>query len=347
MKKRILAAILLILFSCGILTFWGGGHFTGEPEYLFRHNVADRGHWVYWQDAYAVYGEDRNFSRQQERLLADGLIPQMPEYPTFTCGADYQPSGELAAMFFDWNNFPGIHGGQYKWLSVRILADRTQDTAAWAGSFIPAWYQSTITDIDGITVRGSGTPGMKDFGAGETYWNALVFEKNGLRYQIICNTDDTMDGMMKLLDFYIHKELDLDELSMEKGDTLTSEPLSENPDAFPGCIPDVDETAFVIDWDTYYHLRNGEPEWLWLRLDRGTLNDVYWEINPMTSEIEPDGRIGDLDREALMEASKNPESNRRELCLQQGPWCIEISWLEDEFSEDEIWTLIESLPVME
>lgn len=345
MKKRIVPALVLLLVTALILTFLGGGHFTGEPEYLFRHNIADQGRMVYWKDAYAVYGEERDFSRHQERLLDDGLMPELTGYEHYTCHVLYQPDGEVAKIQMDWMTI--LEGGNTKWLEVMILADRTQDVAAWNRAFIPAWYQTTTTDIDGVTVLGSGTPQPNDQPAGETYWNDLVFEKNGLRYQINCIADDTLDGMMTLLDFFIHRELDFAALSMEKGDILTSEQLLENPDAFSGCIPDTNGTAFAIDWDTYYRLRNGEPEWIHLFLDGGTLNDVYWIINPMTSEIEPDGRVGDLDRESLMELSKDPEFRRRELCLQQGPWCIEISWLEDEFSEDEIWTLIESLPVME
>lgn len=323
---------------------------TPTPEHCgdyFRDNTEYAGEYTQICYAMAPYAESRDFSDLRAALEAANIIPALPGYEDFGCTACYLKDSGFYEIHILWRNFP--EEGIRKQLELLVIPETLSDEEslrAHDGAFIYDPEMVTETEVNGITVYGSGTQALTSLGNDLVRNNTLVFTKNGWRYQIDGCLGTTLEEMDTVLNHFLQQGLDETAFAMEKGDHFTSEYLYENPNAFPGCLPDAETFGLRMENGLTYILKNGDPySYECTFRDPGTDACFSWLINPAEQTSDPLCSVAEV-TEAEFRAALT-ETHRIEghhITLTQGDFHIRLISYDEEVPVDLMWKLVSSLP---
>lgn len=343
MKRKIVSAVALAVVSLALLFLAaapaGQGPGPSDYAYYFRDNTEFAGTSTLMCYAELPYADDRGFGDQRQRLEDCGAIPEMPEYGSFSCTACYNADGSFFEISMTWQDAPEGPSG-YKQLSLLIIPGDMGDPEKRDGVFLPDGEQVTVTEVDGVTVYGSGTVEPVQIGERAIQNNMLVFTRDDVRYQIGVGIGSTLEEMGRVLDFYLQHGLDLDSFSIELGDDFTHASLEDNPDAFPGCIPDLSDIP--TENGATYILKNGELYSYEVAVYGGGAQ-FYWCVKQADGDTESAGTVEDITEAAFREALVQDVLGTWRVTLRQGPWAVELVCYEEAPPVDFMWELVKSL----
>ena len=199
------------------------------------------------------YAQERGFDDREIELVEKGAIPEMAGYNAFGCTGQYYSDGSFYEIYVLWQN---VEDGNYKQLTLTISPADAEDAETRDGAIVPNLTGITKTEVDGIEVTGIGTPKTE---GRHNVINCLIFEKNGMRYQIYGLAESTLKDICTVMEFYLKQDVDLSAFHMENGDQYGFSTVAEHPEAFPGCFPDVTGLPFAVVSDSMI-LKNGAPD---------------------------------------------------------------------------------------
>lgn len=325
MKRRLLSAVLMAAVALVLMGCFGtrqtGDAVTDYARY-FRDNTEYAGKSTLICYAETPYAEGRSFDG--ESLLAAGVIPEMPEYSECSGWANYYADGSFFEIGVTWQYAPEDYSS-YKQLTLTIIPGEIGDPDMRDGFFQPDEKQVTETEVDGVTVYGSGTA-ERDEALGQC--NVLVFTKDGVRYQIEGIRDTTLEELGRVLDFCLAGGVDLDAFSMERGNEYTWSDTTEWTEFFSDCLPDVSGLP-VRQTQDVVTVKNGEPQSASLVYTDTELEDdggarLYWDVTADPAYYDLTGNLGAL-AELTQEDIQAALETNHEVGFYVGALCIHVS----------------------
>lgn len=201
-------------------------------------------------DSAIPYAQERYFSDFRSQMEAEGVIPDMPDHPLYTCIARYNEDGSIFSVTFSWHQ----RGDTYSDLSITAAYQEVEMPQCCieaaldeCGNIIPPAV--TVTEWDGIQIVAEG---------GDDQNKTITFQKDTVWYQIAGSWGDSCKAMERLLDWLWEHPIDFSLFTMDMGDEIVHTTLAESPDAFASHIPDFEALGYV-QGDTTLSLKNGEP----------------------------------------------------------------------------------------
>lgn len=216
--KRVFGAVLLAALTVLVL-----GTASPAPEDYFKNNTTYAAREILLCNA--PFSETLGFD--EETLLAEGLIPEVDGYAEVSCTGMYLEDGSLYELELMWNS--GENPETYKTLGVTAVPVEAEDILTRDGTILPEESGNTVTVVHGVSVTGIGTVEPNDARLWQN--NALIFEKDGMRYQIRGIGHITLAEMAELLEFYLAKPLDAAFFAMENGQQFDFVSRSESHDS--------------------------------------------------------------------------------------------------------------------
>lgn len=260
MKWGALAACLCMVVI-GAVCMLAYGH-NGTPvltwsesfraENYFRYNLGinDASSTKSIVDSDILYAEARSFSDDRSQMEADGVIPEMPNHPLYSCNVRYNEDGSILSVTFSWHQ----RGEVYSDLSitagyqeVKLIQDCIVVQMDDNGNIVPP--SVTVTERDGIQIVAVGN---------ENSEKTITFQNDTAWYQIAGSWGDSCEAVAELLDWVWEHPIDFDRFTMEKGVEFTSTNLEACPDAFSGYIPDFEVLGYV-QGENFLVLKDGIP----------------------------------------------------------------------------------------
>lgn len=288
-----------------------------------------------------TYFCDRYFSHQRERLVSEGLIPDMDEDYIFTCGAYYLDGGGVEALRLSWGR-----GGQW---SVAVAVSTVSSEAEQFLSTYNYEHERDplVTERDGVDIVCVGDNGED---------KCMRYYKDGVWYQIYGRDEATYEEMVKVLDFFFENPVDFTGFSEEKGALKHVSYVSKPPKEFQGYYPTreltelcppmtAEQTLYMLDEDAYRLSISYEWD------VEGTVL-VGWDVYDMRYRSSIDdwyerdsaGRLEDLTREdvaAYIEEHFFPYQN--ELVFSWGQNYVVVAALTNEAEPGDVWELLRTL----
>lgn len=287
--KKFIAAVILTALSVAVLFGCAENEENADYAYYFRDNTAYAAENILICLIESPYAHSRGF--EKDVLLRQGVLPELDGFNNFSCSGMYYEDGGIYEITCYWQNYDEENLDDYKQLQLTIVPCDAEDLYTRDGAVVPAETGNTETVVNGITVIGVGTPEKTLIGEMEFCNNCLIFEKDGMHYQIEGTHQTSLEDMGQVLEFYLENDIDFDVFAMENGDKYEHQRLSEYPDAFPGCIPDESGLPLTRGSDSLT-LKNGEAYSAYL--DFEYLDDSMENPGRIWFVVEPDDGEEDI-----------------------------------------------------
>jgi hypothetical protein len=234
------------------------------------------------------YDSERYFSDDRNQMEADGIIPEMPDYPLYTCMAHYNEDGSLFCVTFSWHQ----RGDWYSDLSitaglqeVKMIQDCLSVEMDKNGNIVPSAV--TVTERDDIQIVAEGS---------EKQTKALTFQNDTGWYQIKGSWNDSYESLVELLDWVWEHPIAFELFDISRGVEITSSTLDEYPDAFENYIPDFDAWGYVLG-ENNISLKDGKPFGFeghyYVYSDEGKV-EIHWCVNAEPDYYDQQESLGDI-----------------------------------------------------
>jgi hypothetical protein len=233
---------------------------------------------------------ERYFSDERDQMEADGIIPEMPDHPLFTCIAHYNEDGSLFSVTFSWHQ----RGEVYSDLSITAGCQEVQmiqDCIAIEvevdedGNIVPAAV--TATERDGIQIIARGS---------EKQTKTLTFQNDTGWYQISGSWNDSYASVTELLNWVWAHPVNFELFDMSRGVEIINATLDEYPDTFENYIPDFDGFGYVLG-ENNIELKNGKPYRFeghyYADSDEGQ-TEIHWCVDAEPDYYDQQESMGDL-----------------------------------------------------
>lgn len=344
MKQKFVSAAVLAAAALALLLGLVPKGSGPDISYYFRDNTEWAGEQTLICYGKLPYAEERSFGDQEQRLIEEKAVPEMPEYRNFSCTACYDADGGFFEISMHWRTVPQYAGEIYKQMELRIIPGDMGDPKRRDGIVVPDMDQVTVTETGGVTVYGCGTVEPVQIGDRAVQHNNLIFTKNDVRYQIGSGQGCTLEEMGRVLDFYLKNDLDLAAFSPELGDEFTHGDLAENPNAFPGCIPDT--AGLQTENGEWYILKNGKPYSYEMGIygtDEAEGAQMHWCVGLVGPDTESAGTVEEITEAEFRGAVAPDVLGIWRVALLQGPFVIEVVSFRKEPPLDLMWQLVKTL----
>ena len=204
-------------------------------------------------DTALPYAESRDFSDLRTSLETQGVLPQMTDYPLFTCTANYNADGTLYSLVLGWNR-RGETAADYGSLRltaglqpVEEISDCVVVEVDDDGSVVePA---VTVTQRDGIDIVARGRADQD---------KTLTWQTPDGWYQISGSWNDSCDAMVELLDWFWTHPLDFAQFPQEAGSIYTSADAADYREALASWLPDFAVLGYTLEEESLL-LKDGAP----------------------------------------------------------------------------------------
>jgi hypothetical protein len=198
MKKRLISLAILAAFSLGFLALAPERAEVLDYDVYFQDNTGFDADEVLFCYAETPWADARNIDLAE--LLALGAIPDLTGYDPPSGSVLYNEDGSIWEIQLIWQYLTEDYS-TYKQLILSIIPGDLGDPQRRDGLILPEEDKCTKTVVGGVTVWGVGTP--------SDLCQALVFTKDGVRYQMDIVSDSTQQELGTVLDFYLKQDLDL------------------------------------------------------------------------------------------------------------------------------------------
>ncbi len=178
----------------------------------------------------------------EERLEAEGVLPDVEDHTGQDFTAYYNGDGSLYKVTFWWMERPEDERGFYSDLRLTAapkelheISDVIMVRLDEKGVEIPPKVTTTVRD--GVTILAEG---------GEREPKTLTWQTEEGWYQLRCDPDGVED-MVALLDWFWAHPLRLDRFREMAGECFTYSTRAEQPEAFRGQIPDFAALGYRVE----------------------------------------------------------------------------------------------------